>query len=142
MKKYIYLTLVAAFTLNSCLKDDSPSFYFVPISVKSVEMPDSFIKNETYEIKVTFNKASTCTNFNNFEVSSSSETTRKVVVVGTKLSDTENCDQALVEETKSFNFKVLFSEKYTFNFWTGENSDGEQEYLKIEVPVEKSDDTN
>jgi len=34
-----------------------------------------------------------------------------------------------------FNFVVLYEEPYVFRFWQGEDSNGEAQFLEIQVPV-------
>ena len=138
MKKFFYMfvALVITLTFSSCIKDDAPNFHFVALSIVSAELPETFSLNQTYSIKVTYNKPNKCTDFSGFDVTPKEITTRNVVVVGTKHTDQEACDQAIAEETKTFNFKVIHSQTYIFRFWQSEDSEGNQKYFEIEVPVE------
>lgn len=135
MKKFTFLILIITLALSSCLKDDTPNFHFIPLSINSVELPESFSLNQTYQVKVTYTKPDGCSDFNGFEVTPNDTTTRTVVVIGTQLTDQEVCDQAIVEETNTFDFKVIHSQTYIFRFWQGEDVNGEPEYFEVEVPV-------
>lgn len=127
--------VVFAFVLTSCsLSDDQPNFYFVPLQVVSAELPVSFSLHETYEINVTYVLPNGCVSFEGFEVSPIAETTRNVVPIGSQFDDLE-CIDGMEEVESSFNFICLYSDTYLFRFWTGEDENGEQEYLEIEVPV-------
>lgn len=127
--------VVFAFVLTSCsLSDDQPNFYFVPLQVVSAELPVSFSLYETYEINVTYVLPNGCVSFEGFEVSPIAETTRNVVPIGSQFDDLE-CIDGMEEVESSFNFICLYSDTYLFRFWTGEDENGEQEYLEIEVPV-------
>ncbi|MEH6679636.1 MAG: hypothetical protein V7724_03770 [Sediminicola sp.] len=136
MKKSLYLLLLAvtAMALSSCDLDDDTNFYYVSLPVTSVELPEAFELNETYEIKVKYIRPDNCTYFEGFDVSKTDTTTRNVVVVGTTLDDVD-CMETEQEVENTFNFVVLYTDTYLFRFWTGENEDGEQEYLELEVPV-------
>ncbi len=127
--------VVLAFVLTSCsLSDDQPNFYFIPLQVVSAELPVSFSLYETYQIKVTYLLPNGCVTFEGFEVSPIEETTRNVVPIGSQFDDPE-CIDGMDEVEGSFNFICLYSDSYLFRFWTGEDENGEQEYLEIEVPV-------
>ena len=43
--------------------------------------------------------------------------------------------QVITEETNEFLFQVIYDQPYTFKFWKGENSDGEPQFMTIDVPV-------
>jgi len=136
MKRVVSLIFVLfAFVLSSCsLSDDQPNFYFVPLQVLSAELPESFSLHETYQINVTYVLPNRCVSFEGFDVSPIAETTRDVVPIGSQFDD-PGCVDEMVEVEGSFNFICLYSDTYLFRFWTGEDENGEQEYLEIEVPV-------
>ncbi len=137
MKKrfFTFLLLVAGLTISSCSNDSSPNFKFVPLPIISAELPESFTLGHTYKISVTYALPDGCTHFSNFHVTDKDITTRNVVIFGTERTDQEVCTEAIVEETATFNFVVLYSETYIFRFWKGESANGEQEYFEVEVPV-------
>ena len=134
-KKMLILLLVLATPLVSCnLDDDGVNFNFVALQIVSAELPESFTQNQTYEITVTYVRPNGCTFFEGFDISEADTTVRNVVAVGSELQD-EACTQAAEEVTATFNFIVLHSDDYIFRFWTGEDAEGEPEFLEIEVPV-------
>ncbi len=129
------LVLAAMLTLSSCTKDDEPNFHFVPLQIQNASLPDTFRLNETYQIEVTYTIPDGCTGFSGFDVTSSNTTTRNVVVIGSTRTDQDACTQATQEATGTFNFRVVYDETYLFRFWQGEDEEGNQQYLEIEVPV-------
>ncbi len=135
MKKLFFIVFALMLTLSSCIKDDGPNFYYVPLQIESAELPDSFELNETYEIRVTFNRPDGCTSFGGFDVTPHDLTTRNVVVIGTKRTDAEACTEAIEQESRTFNFRVIHAQTYVFRFWHGQDEDGNQEYFEVEVPV-------
>ena len=58
-----------------------------------------------------------------------------MAAIGSMLSDSEDCQEVLQEVETSFNFIVLYDQTYLFKFYTGEDENGEAQYLEIEVPV-------
>lgn len=128
------LTAVS-FVFSSCSIGDEPNFFFLPLQIVSVELPESFVLNETFQIEVTYNQPDGCTSFAGFDVNDEALTVRNVVVLGSTRTDQEACTQQVVEQTSSFDFVVNYEQPYTFRFWQGENENGEQQYLEVIVPV-------
>ena len=128
--------LMVSLTFSSCdLGDDGPNFHFIPLRIESVDMPESFDLDETYEINVTFILPDGCTYYEGFDVVKEATSTRKVVAVGAQRTDQEVCTQDVREEMASFTFVVLYDEMYLFRFYQGEDENGEQLFLEVEVPV-------
>ncbi len=130
-----FLIVLTTITFSSCDVDDNSDFYYVSLPIESVELPESFEVNKTYQINVTYKRPNDCTYFEGFDVAKLDTTVRDVVVVGSTFSGDGNCAEISEEINVSFNFLVLYTDTYVFRFWTGENENGESEYLEIEVPV-------
>jgi len=137
MKKSFFRILFAISLLiaNSCSKDYEPNFHFVPLQIVSADLPEFFSLNQTYQIRVTYNKPDACTSFSGFDVTPKDVTTRNVVVIGTKRTDQETCDETPTESVATFGFVVQHFQTYIFRFWQGEDANGEQQYFEVEVPV-------
>ncbi len=136
LKKPLSLLLcLVVFGLSSCkLEDDRVNFRFVPLQILSVDVPEAFELNETYEIRVRYLRPNSCVFFEGFDITKEGVTTRNVVAIGTDFYE-EVCTQATEELEASFNFICLYEESYLFRFWTGEDENGNQQYLEVEVPV-------
>ncbi|MEZ2413785.1 hypothetical protein ACA086_02400 [Muriicola sp. E247] len=135
-KKFTFLILFfLALVFQSCkLEDDSVNFNFIPLQIVSADLPQSFELNETYEIRVRYLRPSGCVFFEGFDITKEATTTRNVVAIGTEFYE-DPCTQAIEELEATFNFICLYDDTYLFRFWSGENENGEQQYLEIEVPV-------
>ncbi|MCE2613692.1 hypothetical protein LVD13_11975 [Flavobacteriaceae bacterium D16] len=132
---YVWIGLFLLLGLTGCeLEDDSIKYHFVPLQITSVDMPDTFTLNETYEISVTFIRPSNCVFFEGFDVRQEDTTVRSVVAIGSEV-DNQQCAQVVEEITESFNFLVIYDQPYLFRFWAGEDENGEQEYIEITVPI-------
>lgn len=130
------LVAVLVLGLNSCsIEDDGPNFHFTALEIVSAELPESFDLNSTYVITVDYLKPNSCTFYEGFEVAIEELTVRNVVAVGTVRTDIAACTEAIVEETATFNFKVIYTDPYTFKFYTGDNVEGQPEYMEVIVPV-------
>tara|TARA_R110002051_G_scaffold63597_1_gene115786 strand:- start:648 stop:1064 length:417 start_codon:yes stop_codon:yes gene_type:complete len=129
------LLFLTVLTFFGCSLDDDENFHFVAFPITSVQMPDTFDLNQTYEIKVTYKRDSDCAYFEGFDVIKEDKTIRNVAAIGSMLIDSEDCQEVLQEVETSFNFIVLYDENYLFKFYTGDDENGDPEYLEIEVPV-------
>ncbi|MGB5820113.1 MAG: hypothetical protein WBG90_11570 [Saonia sp.] len=136
MKRLLFFLFIALaiLSLNSCDIDDGPNFNFVSLQIVDVEVPESFTLNETHVIKVTYLRPNGCTSFQGFDIAKPDVTVRNVVAIGAVRTDLVCTEETETVET-SFRFIALFSDTYLFQFWTGEDADGNPEYLEIEVPV-------
>ena len=131
----LWLGLVLVLGLTGCdIDNDDVNYHFVPLQITSVDLPESFELNATYEVSVTFIRPNTCVFFEGFDIRNTDITVRNVVAIGSELEDQE-CAQVVEEVTATFNFLVLYTDTYVFRFWTGEDEDGVSEYIEITVPV-------
>lgn len=127
--------LLTVLTFFGCSLDDQETFHFVALPITSVQMPESFELNETYEIKVTYNRESDCAYFEGFDVIKEDTTVRNVAAIGSKLSDSNDCQEISQEIETSFNFIVLYDQTYHFKFYSGDDENGVEKFIEIEVPV-------
>jgi hypothetical protein len=132
MKKLI--TLCLAIILFSCnIESDEPNFNLEVMAIESVDVPLQFNFGQTHQISVTYTRPNGCYEFNDF-IFQPNGNTRTIAVVDT-VYFMENCTEATEEATVSFDFLVLNNETYVFQFYQGEDDNGEDQYLIVEVPV-------
>ncbi|MBT8246035.1 MAG: hypothetical protein HKP48_02830 [Winogradskyella sp.] len=133
MKKLILLFLLG--TLLACDLDNGNevNFSLEIMSIESVDIPTEFNFGQTHEITLNYTRPNGCYQFNDF-IFQPDGNTRTVAVVDAIFNDA-NCTQATVEASVSFNFSVISSDTYTFQFYQGTSDTGEDQYLIIEVPV-------
>ncbi|CAH8282772.1 hypothetical protein EV196_101626 [Mariniflexile fucanivorans] len=135
MKKLIALSLALVLLVSCSLDDnDNDNYSFEILSVESVDIPTEFTLGETYPITVTYLNPSTCHVFREFYYSKNLN--ERTVAPITLVYENDNC-QTLenVTEDATFNFVVTSNGSYIFKFWQGEDENGEDQYLIIEVPV-------
>jgi hypothetical protein len=133
MKKLLVICLTLI--LASCsVDDDSVNYSFDILPVESVDIPDEFTLGETYPITVSYFKPSSCHAFKEFYyLKDNNERIVAPINYVFEENDCETLDSELVENT--FNFIVTSNGSYIFKFWQGEDANGEDLYLTIEVPV-------
>lgn len=136
MKKYALLVFAFITVLTSCSIDDETDNNYlgtITLPIESVEMPESFVNGETYEILITYERPSNCYQFYNFFYDIN-ENERTVAVINTVYSGT-NCIDEPESVTVSLNFMVTSTETYLFKFYQGHDENGEERYFLVEVPV-------
>lgn len=134
MKRIFLLGILLAVFLSCNPSDDGPDFNIEILPIESVEIPDEFEMGEVYPITVSYLRPSTCHFFRNFYYERDSNERTVAVINSVLLSEEcEDLEDEIVEST--FNFIVTSSGSYIFKFWQGEDSNGENQYLTIEVPV-------
>jgi hypothetical protein len=133
MKKF--LVLCSILLLASCsVNDDRTNYSFEVLPVESVDIPDEFQWGETYPITVSYLRPSSCHSFKEFYYLK--ENNERTVAPINFVFEDDTCtdlEDTLVEAT--FNFVVTSYGSYIFKFWQGEDTNGDDQYLIIEVPV-------
>lgn len=134
MKQLLALSLALLLFTSCSVSDDHPNFSFEILPIESVDIPNEFVLGETYPITVSYFRPSTCNFFHEFYYSKeNNERTVAAIDIVYEQSDCETLENVLVEST--FNFLVTSNGSYIFKFWQGEDTNGENQYLIIEVPV-------
>lgn len=140
MKKLLFFGFVSV-VFWSCGIDDGPreDFHFEILPIESVSLPDFLIANDFNRITYTYFAPSTCHSFNNlYYLENLNERTIAVVNLVTTSSITGLACETLIEneEERGFDFfATLGYDSYVFNFWQGEDENGKDIYLTVEVPV-------
>lgn len=133
MKKIVLLALLPLMFFSCSVDNDLDDFYFEIMPIESVDIPESFVFGQTYEISVTYDKLNTCHSFYDFiyEINENERTIAVVDIVSTNMT----CEDEEELVTVSFNFTVSSFDTYLFKFYQGEDEDGVDQYHLIEVPV-------
>ncbi|MFV0565806.1 MAG: hypothetical protein ACK5NB_08245 [Flavobacteriaceae bacterium] len=135
MKKLIALTLLLISVASCSLDDnDAVSYGYEILPVESVDMPAEFTLGETYTITVSYYRPSTCHYFSEFYyvIDENQRTVAPITVVYND-NNCQDLENTLVDST--FDFLVTSKNTYVFKYWQGEDEDGDDVYLTIEVPV-------
>ena len=135
MKKLIALSLALVLLVSCSIDNENGSNYsFEILPVESVDIPSEFTLGETYPITVTYLKPSSCHLFKEFYYSKNLN--ERTVAPITIVYEDNNCETLdTITEDATFNFIVTGNGSYIFKFWQGEDANGEEQYLTIEVPV-------
>ena len=138
MKKVIAI-LVLMFAISACsLNDDNSNGFSVALlPVETVQIPESFQYGNTYLIKMTYKRPTTCHSYSGIYFTS--KDTVRTVAIQNLVENRSDC-QAIeigVPQEASFNFKVLEIEgkSYKFRFYKGIGENGQDLFEEIIVPV-------
>lgn len=135
-KIVISILLLCSLCFSGCSDDDETQFFFERTSIESVEIPEKFIRGETVQIIVSYFRKSDCHTFYNFDYRIS-QNQRTVTVIDVILDDQTSCTALDKTDTVDIplDFLVGNEESYIFRFWQGEDDQGLDKFLEIEVPV-------
>lgn len=139
MKKFVtllILTIVFAFTFSSCNVDDGDesNYQFQFAIIDSVKIPQQLVLGETKQIKVYFNKPSTCHFYNGFYYEKNENI--RTFAVQMAVYGEPNCTPLEDEVTEAtFDFYVSNTGSYLFKFYKGDDATGQNTFLEYEIPV-------
>jgi hypothetical protein len=135
MKNFISLSLIA-FLVVGCSTDDDNyhDFSLEYVSAVSADVPDEFIYGQTYRINVTIELPNSCYFYYNQYDYRYEGTSRLIYPIG-HVDEGIPCTPNSRETTFSIPVRALQQEPYIFKFYQGEDADGEDVFLTIEVPV-------
>lgn len=135
VKKIVSLLFLFVLLISCSIDNESVKYHLEFLKIESVDLPDTLILGETHEIVVRYKKPSSCHTFNTFYYDKYlNERTIAVQCIVTERNDCITLDEE-IEEAK-LNFYVTNNGSYIFKFWQGEDDNGEDIFLEIEVPVE------
>ncbi|MGB7392951.1 MAG: hypothetical protein WA913_01020 [Pricia sp.] len=138
---YVMMCAIAtALTAVSCdFDDDGVNFNYTTLRTVDAELPDSFDFGRVYTVNVDLLRPDDCTlaeveTFDVRQTSTDSTNIRTIAAIGIVL-DNEECAEVEQEFQDSFQFEVRYTDPYVFRFYTGDDANGDPEFLEIEVPV-------
>ena len=138
--KYLLIMIVALTVSVSCSDDDNNNdhdYHLEYVGVISADLPDEFIYGHTYRINVTIELPNSCYYYYN-QYDYFYEGTSRLIYPIAHVDDGVACTLNITEATFSIPVQALQEEPYIFKFYQGEDADGQDMFLTIEVPVVQS----
>ncbi|WP_282122953.1 hypothetical protein [Algibacter mikhailovii] len=136
MKQLISLFFIA-FLVLGCSNDDDYNdheYHLEYVNTVSADVPEEFVFGRTYRINVTIELPNSCYFFYNQYDYFYEGTSRLIYPIG-HVDDGIPCTPNIRETTFSIPVQALQSEPYIFKFYQGEDADGQDIFMTIEVPV-------
>ncbi len=155
MKKLFAFALIAVgvLSLTSCMNDDGPNINYEVAEITGHDLPEYFEEGEEYEINVDYLLPSACHSFYGFQTGNEENEDDETIFeyyIQVQTSYDPNLTECTeedddLEKTAELidDFEIKSENDYTtyrFNFITGYDSDGNPEYLTVDVPVGAPDD--
>lgn len=135
MKKIILL-LVVATTFLSCSIDDNKNdnYQYEVLPVTSYTVPESFTLGKTYEIKLKYQKPTSCYFFQGIYYTK--ELNTRTIGIQAAVNLSQNCSIEKPELSEvSFNFIASEKGTYIFKFYQGKDAEGKDLFENKEVAV-------
>ncbi len=122
------------FTVISCdLSADEQTEYTVG-PVQEVTMPENYKVGSISEIKIRYQRPTSCHFFNGFYYNAV-DNTRTVAIYFAKMKQTDCIEVASDIYEVTLNFKPERSGTYIFKFWDGANEDGTDHFTEFTAEV-------
>ncbi|PWG05805.1 hypothetical protein [Polaribacter aquimarinus] len=133
MKKIIIL-LLGVLVLTSCLEsNDRINFDYELLPIDEYTVPNSFTLGEkdTVNLKYTFKNG--CYSLDN--VYYEYQDTARIVAISALVELDKACTEAIVQYEYNLIVTATQEEDYVFKFWKGKDSNGENIFDEVIVPV-------
>ena len=135
--KYLLIVIIAfTVSLTSCSDNDDNyhEYHLEYTGVIDADLPDEFIQGNTYRINVTIELPNSCYYYYN-QYDYFYEGNARLIYPIVHVDDDAPCTPNITETTFSIPVQALQSEPYIFKFYQGEDAEGQDIFLTIEVPV-------
>ncbi len=133
MKRFFVL-LITSCMLLSCSSDENAGYRLEILPVESYIVPQSFVFQDTYVIKLYFNRPTTCHALQGIYFHSVDNV--RTIAVQSSVSMQDFCQTFSGEPYEtSFNFYVTSMEPYVFRFYKGKDENNNDIYEIVEIPV-------
>lgn len=135
MIKKILATFFVAFTLVSCSlgSNNDNNLELKTLPIRDYVVPTEFEFGMSYTIKVEYDLPDGCHAF--YDLYYKQEDASRIVAI-TALVDTQAaCTEAIIAKEHEFVVNVAQTRDYTFKFWKGEDSNGNDIFENVIVPV-------
>ncbi|TRX23702.1 hypothetical protein [Flavobacterium franklandianum] len=134
MKKILFFLIVITSFLSCSLDDDSPTYTYEILPVDSYVVPASFTLGQTYEIKLKYQKPTSCHIYQGIYYEKNLNT--RTIAVQTAVQNNQVCTMEIPPISEvSFNFMVTNTGSYIFKFYKGKDTAGEDIFEDVEIPV-------
>jgi len=133
MKRF-FVSLVLILLFTSCsVDDDANNFTLETLPIKEAVVPAEFTYGALHDITVKYDLPSGCHSF--YDLFYQYDGAIRTVAINALVNEGVACTDDIREIEYTFKVNVVQREDYTFKFWKGVDSDGENIFEEIIVPV-------
>jgi len=136
MSKNFLVTILIISTLFSCSlgdDDNNSNLSLKTLPIQEAVVPDSFDLGQSFEITIFYDLPDGCHSF--YSLFYQHEGTSRIVAVNSLVEDAATCTLAIIEKEFTFTVNATQAEDYTFKFWKGTDSNGDDIFEEVIVPV-------
>lgn len=135
MKKGFFFVLILGLLTGCSLEDDAGNIMQNLAPTLSVDLPETFVFEQRYNIEITYQRPTNCHTFSGLDVARN-ENEIVIGVVTSYSSNNPNCAATgNLQATATINFVAERDDFYIFKFWKGKSATGIDQFLIVEVPV-------
>lgn len=131
MKKILFIC--SFLFLLSCSIDDDDNFHLHLLTIDEAVTPDVLEFGSVTPITVKYTLPGDCYSFYNLYYQY--EGTSRIVAIRALEDLDATCTQATVEQEYTFPLQVVQTEDYVFKFWKGTDSNGDNIFEEVIIPV-------
>jgi len=136
--KYFFTLFLATFLFYGCNDDDDDydehDYHLEYIGTKTVDLPNEFIFGNVYRINGTIELPNSCYYYYN-QYDYFYEGSSRIIYPIAHVDDGVSCAEKITTAKFSIPVHIQQSEPYVFKFYQGEDDDGNELFLTVEVPV-------
>lgn len=134
MKKIVLFVVLITSLISCSVDNDNTTYTHSVLPVESYVVPASFTLGETYEIKLKYQKPSSCHIYQGIYYDKNLNT--RTIGIQAAVQDNQACTTELPPISEvSFNFIVNNTGSYIFKFYKGEDANGVNIFEEVEIPV-------
>lgn len=134
MKKIVLLLVVIASFLSCNVEDGGPTYTYEVLPIDSYVLPASFTLGKTYEIKLKYQKPTSCHIYQGIYYEKDLNTRK--IAIQTAIEKNQVCTMEVPPLSEvSLNFIVSNNGSYIFKFYKGKDAAGKEIFVDVEVPV-------
>jgi hypothetical protein len=134
MKKFILIWITIIGFWGCAPEPENTRFHLELLPVEGATFPDKFVKNEVYEIPITYKRPTTCYVYDGFYYDKNANI--RTIAIQVAVLEQGNCVTALQNPVQEIlKFKPTTETSYIFKLWKGKDAAGADTYQEIKVPV-------
>jgi hypothetical protein len=134
MKKIVLFVVLMTSLLSCSVDNDNTTYTYSVLPVESYVVPASFTLGKTYEIKLKYQKPTSCHIYQGIYFDKNLNT--RTIAIQAAVQNNQICTQEIPPISEvSFNFMVTNTGSYTFKFFKGKDAAGENIFEEVEIPV-------
>lgn len=135
-KKITFLLPLLFILFFACSSDDDPvnePVAYEKVPILRTDLPQELIAGKTTTVRITYSRPTRCHKFSDVQLEELKGEFYFAIV--TAYDPDEDCEREDLTASTTIDITAEPVDFYIFNFWQGQNAQGEDVYLTVKVPV-------